>query len=105
MRLPATYRHPSLQKPQRKEASNERSNQGHATASSSSVRHPRGADSARYSDAVLPAVNYQLERKGRGYKDYAVRPLKASYTSTEAHDNWAAKRQAEAQLTDYLESR
>lgn len=50
-------------------------------------------------------MRYQLERKGRGYKDYAVRPLKASYTSTEAHDNWADTRQAEAQLTDYLASR
>ena len=51
-------------------------------------------------------MNYQVNnRNGRnGHRDYAVRPLKAAYNSTPAHDNWAATRNAEAALNAYLES-
>ena len=51
-------------------------------------------------------MNYQVNnRNGRnGHRDYAVRPLKPAYTSTPAHDNWAATRNAEAALDAYLAS-
>ena len=51
-------------------------------------------------------MNYQVNnRNGRNaHKDYAVRPLKPAYTSTPAHDKFAATRNAEAALDTYLES-
>ena len=51
-------------------------------------------------------MNYQVNnRNGRnGHRDYAVRPLKATYTPTEAHDKFAANRNAEAALDAYLAS-
>ena len=55
-------------------------------------------------------MNYQVNnRNGRnGHRDYAVRPLgrasQAAYTSTPAHDKFAANRNAEAALDAYLAS-
>ena len=60
-------------------------------------------------------MNYQVNnRNGRNaHKDYAVRPLgrvsqgrasQAAYTSTPAHDKFAANRNAEAALDAYLAS-
>ena len=60
-------------------------------------------------------MNYQVNnRNGRnGHRDYAVRPLgrafqgrasQAAYNSTEAHDKFAATRNAEAALDAYLAS-
>ena len=51
-------------------------------------------------------MNYQVNnRNGRnGHRDYAVRPLKPAYTSTPAHDKFAAIRAEQAREAAYIAS-